>query len=696
MAKDFKKFPKLREDLKISKMVNKTNTHFVIKDPIKNTYFRFSEDEFKIIELFDGNRTLNQIIEDYNKNNEFGQLDEQTVEEYWDHLNSIHLLVKSQEEMNVMLVEKVKEMRQMQLLSKKGSLMYKRFPLVDPDVFFDRIINKISFFWTKTFFIFSLSIMIGAVFLILSNWNAFNLGMYELFNFSEMSWGHLFTLWVVVYATIAIHELGHGLTCKYYGGEVHEIGFLLLFFQPCLYANVNDAWLFDKKWKQIMVTIAGGYIEFFVGAIFTYIWFLTNANTFLNVISFQIMTICSVSTVMFNFNPLIKLDGYYLISDFLEAPNLKEESFKYLKYVVKKYIFQMPVEKFYATNREKKIYLIYGIASFIWMTLLLTGLVGMAKGILVDKFHAFGMIITFWIAYKLFSGHVKSSSKFLLSFFVQYRSFFQDKKHKMWIGASLASFIVLFFIPVHYKIKGQCSLVPNKVYVLRSLGNGEVISFYKNDGDLIKNGDDLIQMSNINTYFEREIASLSYDKSILKMRKTLAIDPTKVHESMGEVKSKNLELLKKDKIFKSLKISFNNELVSQSILSCEDQQRIVGKFFKEGEEICKIYDIEKLKTLVEVTEQDVRYLSRGQEVFFKVFSDPSNTYSGKVFSIKPTGKADPKNPTLKIYTAEILIDNQENLRPGMVGQAKIMGNKVSIFKYMITKISSALRLDLFY
>lgn len=696
MSQDFKRYPKLREDLKISKMVNKTNTHFVIKDPLKNAYFRFSEDEFKIIELFNGERTLAQIVEDYNKLYDLDEIDEDTVEEYWDHLNSIHLLVKAQEEMNVMLVEKVREMRQSQLLSKKGSLMYKRFPLVDPDKFFDRIIDKISFFWTKSFFTFSLLTMIGAVVVIFSNWSAFNQGMYELFNFSEMSWSHLFVLWVVIYATIAIHELGHGLTCKYYGGEVHEIGFLLLFFQPCLYANVNDAWLFDKKWKQIMVTIAGGYIEFFVGAIFTYVWYLTNPNTFLNVIAFQIMTICSISTVMFNFNPLIKLDGYYLISDFLEAPNLKEESFKYLKHVVKKYIFRMPVEKFYATNREKKIYFLYGCCSFVWMALLLTGLVGMAQGILVEKFHATGMLITFWIAYKLFGGHVKSSSKFLLSFFVQHRSFFQKKSTKnSFIGVGVA-LLILFFVPIHYKIVGPCVLAPNKVQVLRALGNGEVVNFYKNDGDLIKDADPLLQMSNINAEFDRKIASLSHDKAILKMRKTIATNPTKVHEVVGEIESKKLELEKKNKIYHSLTLKYESPISSQTILSCEDQQRIVGSFYKEGDEICKIYDIEKMKSLVEVTEQDVRYLKQGQEVSFKLISNPGPTFQGKVFAVRPTGKADPKNPSLKIYTAEILIENQNKLRPGMIGQAKIYGSKVSVFNYMLAKVSSALRLDLFY
>ena len=127
MTEDYKKYPKLREDLKISKMVNKTNTHFVIKDPMKESYFRFSEDEMEIISLFNGERTLEQMVEDYNNEHDLSEIDMSVVEEFWNEINGMNLLVKSHDEMNVMLVEKVKEMRQFQLLSKKDQSSTKDF-----------------------------------------------------------------------------------------------------------------------------------------------------------------------------------------------------------------------------------------------------------------------------------------------------------------------------------------------------------------------------------------------------------------------------------------------------------------------------------------------------------------------------------------------------------------------------------------
>lgn len=694
--KDPRKFPRLRKDLVISGMVNKHNKSYVVKDPLKNQYFKFSPDEWEIIKLFDGEHTLEGLVERYHEENPGLEIDLETLKDYQDNLDSMNLLQKSQKDMNILLVEKMKEMRQFQLLSKKGSLLYRRFPVVDPDKFFNRIMPYCRWIFSKPFLIFSGFIMLAACLVVLTHMREFNEGMHSLFSFSEMSTVNLITLWVVIYATIALHEVGHGMTCKYFGGDVHEIGFLLLFFQPCLYCNVNDAWLFDKKYKQIMVTIAGGYIEFFLGSLCAFVWVLSSPGTFINTLSFQVMTICSISTVFFNFNPLIKLDGYYLLSDALEVPNLKENSAEYLKWWVSHYIFRMPGERPEGTIRERRIYLAYGIASFFWMFTLLTGLVGMAKGILVDKFHIAGLFITGWIAFKLFKGHVDSSIKFLVNFFIQHKEFFLQPKVKkplMGVGISL---LVLLFLPIHFVIKGKCTLEANTHRVLRASAEGQVKRFFAADGDLISAGDALLEIENPALPIDREIAALNLVKAQRKLRKNIIQDPEKIPEIKKEIQAKSLEYSKKKNLEKDLIVKLPQGVGKKVILSCEDQLQMRGKFLNKGDEICKVMDIEKVRTLVEVSEQQVQFMAEGQEVNFKLFSHPGTTYEGEITKIRPTGKSDPSNPKRKVYLAEIQLSNPGNLRPGMEGLAKIYGHRVSILKYIATKLSSSMRLDLFY
>jgi putative peptide zinc metalloprotease protein len=694
--RNFDNYPALRDDLKISRMVNKNSAGYVVKDPLKNQFFKFSEEEWEIIGMFDGKHTVHQLVEVYHKLYPQKEIDEETIQEYRDNLKDLHLLQKNKKDMNILLVEKVKEMREFQLLSKEGSLLYRRFPVIDPDKLFDRYIPYIRWIWTKQFLIFSLLIMLSAIAVIFSHWTEFNEGVYQVFNFSEMSPLNIILLWFVIYGTIALHEFGHGLTCKFYGGEVHEIGFLLLFFQPCLYCNVNDAWLFDKKWKQIMVTIAGGYVEFFIGSLACFVWVLTNPNTLINTLSFQVVTICSISTVLFNFNPLMKLDGYYLLSDFLEVPNLKADSLKYLKHWTKKYIFKMPTEKYEATKREKRVLFGYGVASTIYMTLLLTGLVGMAKGILVDKFNIFGLFVTGFIAYKLFKSHVVDSFKFFISFYLQNKSFFNRKDIKIKMGAGIVAAIVILFVPIRYKIKGNCTLNPNHSRILRAQIDGKILDFKAYDGDLIKDGQLIANLENISLYHQREIAHYDLKKSHIKVRKTLHETPNKVQQAQKEHITKEVKWKKAQDNYGNLQIKATMPSDMTGILSCENQEELVHKFIKKGDEICRVYDLHTLRTVVEIEESDVQYLAANQEVHFKLTSDPTETYYGKISSILPSGKADPKNPSKKIYHAVIQIKNSNILRPSMQGVAKIYAEKVSIINYLLIKLSKALRLDLFF
>jgi len=152
---DVKIYAALRPDLKISKQVSGGKTFFVVKDPIKDKYFRFDKDEWDIISLFNGDNTMDEMVDKFNHTHRYEEIDQSSIKDYRDNLESMNLLQKSRTEHNVMLVEKMKEMRKSQLLSKEGSLMYKRFPLVDPNKLFDRIVPKVAFFWSKKFFWFS-------------------------------------------------------------------------------------------------------------------------------------------------------------------------------------------------------------------------------------------------------------------------------------------------------------------------------------------------------------------------------------------------------------------------------------------------------------------------------------------------------------------------------------------------------------
>ena len=128
-----------------------------------------------------------------------------------------------------------------------------------------------------------------------------------------------------------LHEFGHGLSCKKFGGECHEIGFMLLVFTPCLYCNVSDSWMLPNKWKRVWIGAAGIYVEMILASIAAFVWYFTEQGTTINDLCLNMMFLNVVSTVLVNGNPLLRFDGYYILMDALEIPNLRQKSTEVLK-----------------------------------------------------------------------------------------------------------------------------------------------------------------------------------------------------------------------------------------------------------------------------------------------------------------------------------------------------------------------------
>src|SRR5206468_3627959 len=188
-----------------------------------------------------------------------------------------------------------------------------------------RLVVRLRWLFTPQFLIASAVTILFAGGVTISNWSEITGGFMRLFRVEGFLLVYLTTL-----AVVTCHEFAHGLTCKRFGGKVHEIGFMLIYFQPAFYCNVSDAWLFPEKSRRLWVTFAGAYFEMFLWALATLVWRLTEPDNLINYLASGIILTSAIKS-LFNLNPLIKLDGYYLLSDWLEVPNLRQKAMGYLK-----------------------------------------------------------------------------------------------------------------------------------------------------------------------------------------------------------------------------------------------------------------------------------------------------------------------------------------------------------------------------
>src|SRR6185295_10688621 len=184
-----------------------------------------------------------------------------------------------------------------------------------------RMVPALSFVFTKSFAWLSIATILLAAGVMIGSWQEIHQNLARLYRPET-----LFLAWLTLLVIIVGHEFSHGLACKRFGGQVHEIGLLLIYLQPAMYCNVSDAWLFPEKRRRLLVTLAGAWFEVFCWALAMLFWRFTDPATLPNYLALVIATTLGIKT-LFNLNPLIKLDGYYLLSDYLEIPNIRRNAF---------------------------------------------------------------------------------------------------------------------------------------------------------------------------------------------------------------------------------------------------------------------------------------------------------------------------------------------------------------------------------
>ena len=161
-------------------------------------------------------------------------------------------------------------------------------------------------------------------------------GTYELYAFLRKPFLDAVYFFFILSFIGFIHEFGHAYAVKIYGGEVHDIGLALLYFTPAFYCDTTDALLFENKWQRLWVNTAGIYVEGFVCAAATALWVASYPDTLIHELAYKTMLFTGISTIFFNINPLIKIDGYHALTSVLEMPDLREDAFRHIGAVFQK------------------------------------------------------------------------------------------------------------------------------------------------------------------------------------------------------------------------------------------------------------------------------------------------------------------------------------------------------------------------
>jgi len=330
---------RVRPDLIYARRSEEGEETWVVKDPVTLRYFHFGPSEVYIMQRIDGRNSVAAIQEQYDEEFAPHRISQQEILGFCHSLYQRGLLVAPAENQAEGLLER----RQKQAWMKRASLPLQilaiRLPGVDPERFLAATHGAVDWLFHRT--VVTIVLLCAAMALLLGLIHIETVAA-RLPEESHFFRGENLVVLLITFALVKVlHELGHAYCCKAMGGECHQIGVLLMVFTPAMYCDVSDAWLFPKRWQRIFVSAAGMYVEVILATVAFVLWFFAEhgavGDWLLNVVF-----VCGVSTLVVNANPLLRYDGYYILSDLLHLPNLSSRATEALWTPIKNWFYRYP------------------------------------------------------------------------------------------------------------------------------------------------------------------------------------------------------------------------------------------------------------------------------------------------------------------------------------------------------------------
>jgi len=647
--------------------------------------YRFPPSNWAMAQLFDGTRSYQEIADLYSaQTNTLCSVDD--VRDLAASLEEIGFWYRTPQEKNVLLMQKDAEKRQKTLRATKsrwGDLAEITFPAFNPDGFLTWLYKYTSWIYTWWFTAITLvffGIMIGIT---VTHWSEIGRDTWQFYNFTEKSWGDVAVFYVGAIVAMCWHETGHGHATKHYGARVPAMGFLLIYLTPAFYTDTTEGQVTATRYQRFIIAMAGAWSELYICAAATIIWWDTPPDTPAHNIAYIMMLITGIASLFINFNPLLKLDGYFMLCEALDLGDLKEDSTAYVSAWVKRHIWDLPVEVPYVARRRRLGYVTYALISGLYSYTVLYILARFVGNVFRNFDPDWSFIPEFLTAAFIFRGRIRSLGKFMKFVYLDKRDRVRSWaifRHPLYV---LGALLVFLCLPLwHETVEGRFLLEPQHPVFVRSLVPGAITQVYASEGMHVTAGAPLFRMSNLP--LESNVGRANADYAASGMRATSAL----LHYSnLGTAVQDRERLAEQSRTLVAQAASLDvASPISGVVLTPRLSDRL-GSYVPEGTQLAEIADLNTMRARMYVSEYELHRLKLGSPA--RLMADGSvRKWNSEVSSLAPRSSAmDPalseatKFKGLRVpnyYVVDMDVENPEGaLKPGMVGVARIYGSRCS-------------------
>lgn len=475
--------PRMRAHARMQRHRYRGQVWFVLQDPASGRAHRFTPAARLVINGMDGSRTVGSLWETSNRRLGDAAPTQDELIHLLGQLHASDLLQCDVSPDVAELFDRAERHDRARVRRAIGNPMAVKLPLVDPDRLLDRLLPIVRPFWGWMGMLLWLAVVVPALVLVAPNWSELTDGVAD----RVFAVDNLLMLWLLFPLIKALHELGHGIAAKAGGGEVHDMGIMLLVLMPVPYVDASSASVFRSKYERAVVGAAGMMVELVLAAIAFYIWLMAEPGM-VRAIAFNVILIAGVSTVIFNGNPLLRYDAYYILADLIEIPNLASRSLRYLGYLFERYLFgARDAEAPDATPGEKSWFVIYGIASFLYRIVVVVAIILFIAG----EFFVIGVILAIWAVIAMGVVPIGKAVHHLATSPRLARK--RRRVAVVAIGglALLSAFIA--FVPMPFRSQTQGVIWLPEQQIVRAGANGFLVRYLVEPGRMVRTGDALIE-----------------------------------------------------------------------------------------------------------------------------------------------------------------------------------------------------------
>jgi len=692
---------RLRGGLSFELQEHSGQSCYVVHDETSSSFYEIGIPEYAFLSVLDGQTTLQQAIEE--SSSRLGN-DALTVRDairicHWLVQSGLAKVADSSGSNAEHLLEQIDSQSKQKVLGQLNPLFIK-LPLGNPEPLIKTLRPLLGWIASPFFFVVWCAVLVTAVYQLFHHWGDLAIAAQAIS--TPWAWAWMLATMVVLKV---VHELAHGLFCQRYGGRVKETGLVFILFIPIPYVDVTSCWGFSSKWKRIAVATAGMYLEIFLAACAAIAWSTTH-DPVLRFHLFNVMLVGSLSTVLFNANFLMRFDGYYILADLLEIPNLYQKGQQFVNGLGRRFLLGMDATSLDVSGRKRLLIQSYGLAAWVWRILICISLSILTTAL----FYGFGIIlalagIAMWVGVPVWR------------FVSQWRDeATNDQPNLKWVSLVtvpvLACLITaMVFLPWPFQVSAPAIVEYESPCVVRAESSGFVQRVHAIAGQSVSEGELLVEL---------ESKELSVRLRQLQLDREMSLIRSRGYHQNREVaayQSENASRIAMEEQLEEVRHEIESlqlRAECDGIVMGEDLKTLPGQFVSAGTPLMKVIDESKKKIVVAVSQDDFEAFDAAKSkrtMFAPTFGlhrtagilkqvEPTassnvdmrlTSYAGGSLSVRPASAGADSNPDEAMqlvaarFSGEVSLssDDAEEMMAGITGQVRLNQYNESVAGHLV-------------